>query len=100
MEIQNVNLDDLMDNYIKLKITDRNLNFEQAHAIAKQKAKELSTDPMLLSWYQGKTGKFYPDFECGRSDKPAWVLYAESRGGDTAININNGEYIFIYLALD
>jgi hypothetical protein len=100
MEIKNVNLDDLMDNCVQLTIADTNLNFEQAQAIARQKAKEFSADPMLLSWYQGKTGKFYPDFECGRSDKPTWVLYAESRGGNTAININNGEYIFIYISLD
>jgi len=100
MEMQKVNLDDLVNNYVKLNIADRDLDFVEAHAIAKQKAKEFSADPMLLSWYQGKTGKYYPDIECGRSDKPAWVLYAESRGGDTAININNGEYIFIYLSLD
>ena len=100
MQIQKVNLEDIVDNHVQLKIVDRNLNFKKAHAIAKQAAKELSADPMLLSWYQGKTGKFYPDFECGRSDKPAWILYAESRGGDTAININNGEYIFIYLSMD
>jgi hypothetical protein len=100
MGLQKVNLDDLVDNYVKLRITDSNLNFEKAQALAKQAAKKFSTDPMLLSWYQGKTGKFYPDFECGRSDKPAWVLYAESRGGDTAININKGEYIFIYLGLE
>ena len=66
---------------------------------AKQKAKELTADPMLLSWYSGETGDYYPKTECGRADKPAWIVFAESRGADIAININDGEYIFLYLAL-
>jgi len=40
---------------------------------------------LLLSWYQGKTGESYPNLECGPGDKPAWITYAESRGGDLTI---------------
>jgi hypothetical protein len=35
----------------------------------------------------------------GRGDQPAWILYAESRGADIAVDINAGQYIFLYLAL-
>ena len=58
------------------------LDFAEAKDFAKQKAKEICADPMLLSWYQGKTGESYPNLECGPDDKPAWIVYAESRGGD------------------
>jgi hypothetical protein len=70
----------------------------EAKDIARQRAKELCADPMLLSWYQGKTGESYPNLECGPGDKPAWITYAESRGGDIVIDVNQGQYIFIYLS--
>jgi hypothetical protein len=59
----------------------------------------LRADPMLLSWYQGKTGESYPNLECGPGDKPAWIVYAESRGGDLTIDINEGQYVFVYLSI-
>jgi hypothetical protein len=85
-------------NHIKLTFDDKNLDLVSAKDIAKKKAKELNADPMLLSWFCGITGEFYPKAECGRMDKPAWIVYAESRGADIAININDGEYIFLYLS--
>ena len=51
---------------------------------------------MMLAWYEGKTGDYVPKTECDVGDKPAWVIYAESRGGDITIDINEEEYIFIY----
>lgn len=86
-------------NHIRVTPEEKNLDFESARGLAKQKAKELTADPMLLSWYSGRTGEFYPKTECGRMDKPAWIVFAESRGADIAININDGEYIFLYLSV-
>ena len=37
------------------------------------------------------------NLECGPGDKPAWVIYAESRGGDLTIDINEGQFVFIFL---
>ncbi|MBE9545267.1 MAG: AF1514 family protein, partial [Proteobacteria bacterium] len=76
--------------HIKLKIDKSDLDFEEAKDFTKQRAKETGADPMLLSWYQGKTGESYPNLECGPGDKPAWITYAESRGGDLTIDINEG----------
>ena len=70
----------------------------------KQKAERKGRNPatgedqMMLSWYCGKTGEYYPKTECGRSDKPPWIIFAESRSADIAININDGEYVFLYLS--
>ena len=81
--------------HLKIRTDDQNLDFANAKEIAKQKAKEVCDDPMLLSWYRGDTGESYPNTECGRGDQPAWVLYAESRGSDIAVDINTGQYIFL-----
>ena len=85
--------------HIKIHMDDAALNFSTAKNIAKQKAQEMSADPMLLSWYNGRTGESYPNLECGPGDKPAWIIYAESRGADLTIDINEGQYIFLYLSL-
>ena len=75
----------------------RTLDFGQAREIADHKARELSADPMLLAWYEAKIGKFSPPVECCSETKPGWIVYAESRGGTITIDINDEEYIFIYV---
>ena len=85
--------------HVKIDIDNDNLDFATAKGLAKQKMKELSPDSMLLSWFQGQTGEYYPTIKCGNRDKPAWIEWAEARGGDITIDINDGEYIFIFLSL-
>ncbi len=92
-------LDEFSAEHIKIHIADPDLNFSKAKGLSKEKARERCKDPMLLSWHNGKTGEFYPRFECGSGDKPAWVVFAEARGGNLTIDINGGEYVFIYLKL-
>ena len=99
MELLKPKFTDYPGQHIKIKIDNSDLGFVAAKDIAKQKAKETCEDPMLLSWYQGKTGESYPNLECGSGDKPAWMTYAESRGGDLTIDINEGQYVFIYLSI-
>ena len=96
MELLRPNRKDYPGQHIKIEIDNPELDFAEAKEIAKQRAKEICDDPMLLSWYQGKTGESYPNLECGPGDKPAWITYAESRGGDITIDINDEEYVFIY----
>jgi len=85
-------------NHIRLTIGNQDLDLDSATSLAKDKAMELSDDPMLLAWSNGKTGEYYPTADCGSSNKPPWLVFAESRGADIAININDGEYIFLYLS--
>jgi len=99
MELIKPDIKDYPGNHIDIKANNPDLEFAEATDMAKQRAKALCTDPMLLSWFQGKTGESYPNMECGPGDKPAWITYAESRGGDLVIDINSGQYIFIYLSL-
>ena len=99
MELIKPKITDYPGKHIKLKIDKPNLNFAEAKDIAKQKAKEICADPMLLSWYKGQTGESYPNLECGPGDKPAWILYAETRGGDITIDVNEGQCGSILLSI-
>ena len=99
MELIKPKIENFPGKHIELRIENPNLDFEEAKDIAKQKAKETCADPMMLSWYQGKTGESYPNLECGPGDKPAWIIFAESRGGDLTVDINDGQFIFIFLSI-
>jgi hypothetical protein len=99
MELLKPNIKDYPGDHRKIEIDNPDLDFAEAKDIAKQKAKEICADPMLLSWYQGITGESYPNLECGPGDKLAWIVYAESRGGDLIVDINEGQYVFIYLSI-
>ena len=99
MDILKPEIRDFPGKHIKVEIDNPELDFIEAKDIAKQKAKETCADPMLLSWYQGQTGESYPNLECGPGDKPAWITFAESRGGDLTVDINAGQFVFIFLSL-
>ena len=98
MDILKPKIGDYPGKHIQLNCDTPGLDFEAAKERARQKAEATCSDPMLLSWYQGETGESYPDLECGPGDKPAWIVYAESRGGDLTIDINDGQFVFIYLS--
>ena len=97
MKLSKPKIKDYPGKLIELTIDNPNLDFVGAKDLAKKRAKETGADPMLLSWYKGKTGESYPNLECGPGDKPAWIVFAESRGGDLTVDINEGQYVFIYL---
>ncbi|RZB34820.1 MAG: hypothetical protein SRB1_00588 [Desulfobacteraceae bacterium Eth-SRB1] len=72
---------------IKLRVDVPDLDFSKAKDLAQEKARERCKDPMLLSWHNGKTGEFYPRFECGSGNNPPWIVFAEARGGNLTIDI-------------
>ena len=84
---------------IRLHVAEAGLDFEKAKDLAKRKAREICSEAMLLSWNNAETGDYYPAFECGRSGRPAWVVYADARGADLTIDINDGRYTFMFLKL-
>jgi hypothetical protein len=67
--------------------------------MAKDKAFEKCDNPMILSWKNGKTGDVYPDYECGVTDRPFWIRYAEGRGANLTVDFNEGEYVFMILKM-
>ncbi len=86
---------DMLVNPIEINVS-QSLNLSEAMEIAATKASQILESPMLLAWLNGKTGEFSPKVECCSELKPGWLVYAESRGGDTVIDINDEEFVFVY----
>jgi hypothetical protein len=83
-----------------LTIPDSNLTFAEARDKAKEAAlQHCSTQPMLLSWNDTIQGKYYPTFECGKTKDPPWIVYARARGANLTVDINQGDYVFMFLKL-
>jgi len=84
---------------LSLQSGDPDLAFTSAKDLAKQTAQERSRDAMLLSWYNRKTGDFYPHYDCGGQGQPAWVIFAESRGANLTVDVDDGDYVFMFLLI-
>jgi hypothetical protein len=90
---------DMLKNPIHIRVDDE-LDFTRAKQLADREAQKLAGDPMLLAWYNAKTGEFSPPVTCCGEDRPAWLIYAESRGGSICIDINEEEFVFVYRPFD
>jgi len=84
---------------IDLQLEDEGLDFGRAKKKADETVENLVGEAMLLAWYVARTGEYAPDIPCCQTDKPPWLAYAQSRGGNLAVVINNGDYVFIYRQL-
>ena len=82
---------------IKLRITDPDLDFEKASDSSRIRAREINKDAMMLAWFNRRSGEGFPDYDCGTGDKPPWQVFADARGGNLTIDVNDGEFIFVYL---
>jgi len=87
---------EMLKDPIEIQVDDPNLDFSQAQALARRRAKEVCAEPMLLAWFDRARGAFSPNITCCREDKPSWLTYAESRGGDLVISINDLDYVFVF----
>ena len=86
---------EMLKDPIHLKVAEK-LDFSRARALADKQARRAAAEPMLLAWYNGVTGEFSPQVTCCGEDKPTWLIYAENRGGDLVIDINDEAYVFVY----
>lgn len=84
---------------LNITVDDPDFDFIKAKQMAKDKAFEKCDNPMILSWKNGKTGESYPNYECGETDKPFWIRYAEGRGANLTIDFNHGEFVFMILKI-
>ncbi len=87
---------EMLQDPIDIGVSDEPLDFARARAIAEARAREVAAEPMLLAWYDRGADAFSPRVTCCGDAKPAWLIYAESRGGDLVIDINNEAYVFVY----
>jgi len=93
------NLPDHKPKKIVLQVDTPDIDFSTAREIAREAVQKTGADAMLLSWHNKKTGEFYPKTECGRDDRPPWVVFAESRGANLIVDINDGDFQFYFLLL-
>ncbi len=91
--------EDQSQEVLTFNIDNPEFDFLQAKQMAKDTAFEKCDYPMILSWKNGKTGESYPNYECGVSERPFWIRYAEGRGANLTIDFNNGEYVFMVLKM-
>ena len=89
---------EMLKNPIEIQV-EGPLDFSQAQSLARRQAGEVCGEPMLLAWFDRARGLFSPNITCCREDKPSWLTYAESRGGDIVININKLDYVFVFASL-
>lgn len=82
---------------VDVAVEDPSLGFEEAKEIADRKAREISEDAMLIAWFDRQSGRFSPPVECGGKAKPAWLVYAETRGANIVIDVNRETYVFVYI---
>jgi Domain of unknown function (DUF5619) len=87
---------EMLKDPIDIGVADESLDFSQARALAEARARREAADPMLLAWYDRAAAAFSPQAPCCTDDKPGWLVYAESRGGDLVIDINHEAYVFVY----
>ena len=87
---------EMLTEAIDVRIDDGQLDFSSAKVVADSIASEKISDPMLVAWFDEKAWKHSPAIVCGCGDKPSWVVYAQSRGANISIFVNEGEYVFLY----
>ncbi len=87
---------DMLSNPIEIITGPGSVDFGTARIMSDHKAKEVTDDPMLLAWFDRKAGTYSPNVICCDTSKPTWLLYAESCGGTIGVNVNDGEYVFVY----
>jgi len=87
---------DMLGEVIEVQVEGEELDFVRAREIADAKVRERVEEPMLMAWFDRATGEFSPNVECCSEEKPGWLVYAESRGGNVIVDINDEQYVFVY----
>lgn len=75
--------------------------FIAAKLAAEEAAEDGSGPAMLVSWKNNLTGEFSPNVvACRECYLDGWEMYAASRGADLRVEVNGGEYVFMFAHLD
>jgi Cu+-exporting ATPase len=81
---------------IDVSVQGTALDYAAADALADVLAMKVARDVMLVAWFDGKNDVGYPAVQECTGDTPTWLAYAESHDGNLGVNINGGEFIFVF----
>ncbi len=87
---------EMLPNRLSVSTCGAEIDFDGARRLADEKARERFEEPMLMAWFDSKAQRFSPNVECCQETKPSWLVYAETRGGEFSVDINDLEYVFVY----
>ncbi len=75
---------------------DADCDFDRAMKLAVAQAEARDNAPRLLGWFDRKSERFSPGDECCVEGEPSWLAFAQAKGADLTIDINKGEYVFVF----
>jgi hypothetical protein len=79
---------------IGVTVTGRALDFGAAQLVAEALARSCG-QAQVLAWYDRAAGRESPQLPPS-GDKPGWLAYAEEQAGTLKVDVNHGEYIFMF----
>lgn len=84
---------------VQPNLKDLLLDYEMAKSFSDLEDSQLSKEFMIVAWYDGQNDVEHPSVpEC--QHKPGWQAYADGHGGEIKVDINGGEFIFIYSLME
>ncbi|HEY5601812.1 MAG TPA: AF1514 family protein [Gammaproteobacteria bacterium] len=84
---------------IQLHIEGMQLDYASARAISETVANHIVESAMCIAWYDGQKQEEHPAVpEC--QHKPGWLAYAEGHGGRIKVELNDGEFVFIFASVN
>ncbi len=81
--------------HLQITCGDENLDYRRARQLAEELAAGQLGDALLVAWFDGQKNEEHPQVpEC--QHKPGWLAYAHGHGGRLCIDVNGGEFSFVY----
>jgi hypothetical protein len=74
------------------------MDYGEAQKAARDAALEVGGDVALVSYYDRARNKMVPEAVSSKEEHDGHRIYAESRGADIRVTVNDDEYDFFFLS--
>jgi len=75
------------------------MDYDEVQKAAKDAALEVGGDVALVSYYDRARNKMVPEAVSSKEGNDGYRIYAESRGADIRVTVNDDEYDFFFLSI-
>ena len=75
------------------------MDYDEVQKAARDAALEVVGDVMLVSCYDRARNKMIPEVVSSKEEHDGHRIYAENRGADIRVTVNNDEYDFFFLSI-